>query len=369
MLSLLVLLACPRPTPTTGPPASSPSASAPSPPATARAPAAAPPSAPPRLPAVVPPPSAPPAPALEGKINAVELAGTSKSRVIFTLGGDLSPLERIDAAELPTLTEHLAANPRWRLTRWEGALVAFRRVEDSRLGRTLGWAGYHSTDDATWRSLLRLSARDPASEWSRSPLVGRFRPTDSSLKLQAWQPPGEGRYDWRAAALEANGPVVSLEIHEEARNLELTRTAEALREAMRALLNFDQFKEEGDAAQAPWGWLPPGEPSPDPAGLWLTPLSGQGLDLRGRLNPGGAGWTWARITDGQGRPWQEELVAAATLERIGWSASPAQTFWFQGRIPTEEPLPAGAVVEAWHQAEGDTEPRRIGRWSAAPRSP
>lgn len=361
MLPLLALLACPRSTPPT------PAAETPTVAVETLAPglSAAPAAGAPPMPALVPPADAPSIPSLSGSVNAVELVGSNKSRLVFTLGGDLTALNSIDESELATLTEHLAANPRWRLTRWEGALIAMLRVDDSALGRTVPWAGYHQAADAQWRASLRLSARDESSAWRSSSLVNRFSPEDNSLKINGWQPDGEGMYAWRSAALEANGPVVALELHELSPTLELSHTAEALRQAMRSLLNFDQFKEDGDAQSAPWGWLPPGEPSPDPAGIWVTSTP-QGLDLRGRLNPGAPGWTWARITDAQGRSWLEELVAAATLERIGWSDQSSQTFWFQGRVPTDLPLPPGAVVEAWFLADRGGEPVRIGRWSVGP---
>lgn len=360
VLPLLLLLACPRtaptPAPTAGPTPVAPEVLAPG---LSAAPAAGAPS----LPTTVPPSGAPPAPGLAGSVEAMEFSGTNKSRLVFTLGGDLTPLDAIDQGELAVLTEHLAANPRWRLTRWEGALIAMLRVDDSRLGRTVPWAGYHRGEAEQWRASLRLSARDEASAWRSSSLVNRFTPADNSLKIHGWQPEGEGMYAWRSAALEANGMQVALEIHELSPDLELSRTADALREAMRSLLNLDQFKEDGDLASAPWGWLPPGEPSPDPAGIWVQ-ATDHGLDLRGRLNPGAPGWTWARITDAQGRAWLDELVAAATLERIGWSTQSSQTFWFQGRVPTELALPPGAVVEAWFQADSGGAATRIGRWSA-----
>lgn len=361
MLPLLLLLACPRPAPTDAPTGPTPVAPELLAPGLSPAPAAGAPS----LPTAVPPSGAPLAPGLAGSINAVEFAGSNKSRLVFTLGGDLSALDTIDEGEVAVLAEHLAANPRWRLTLWEGALIAMLRVEDSRLGRTVPWAGYHQTETEKWRASLRLSGREEASAWRSSSLVDRFTPAENSLKLHGWQPEGEGMYAWRCAALEANGKNVALEIHELSPNLELSRTADALREAMRSLLNLDQFKEDGDLASAPWGWLPPGEPSPDPAGIWVQ-TTDHGLDLRGRLNPGAPGWTWARITDAQGRPWLDELVAAATVERIGWSSRADQSFWFQGRVPTELPLPPGAVVEAWFQSDIAAAPTRIGRWSIAP---
>lgn len=315
----------------------------------------------PQVPGAVPPPDSPPTPPLAGTTEAVVLEGLTHNELQFTVGADLTPLSRIDQSQAQLLASHLAAHPQWRVTRWEGATVAFLRTEDPELGRTVGWAGYHHDADSLWRALLRLSPRLPGAEWTNSPLVDHFSADNNVLAIHAFQPAGKGWYDWRGVAIQVDGKVASLEIHELSRQLELDATSAAMKWITTDLLHLDMFTQDIQGELPPWAWLAPGEPTSDPAGI-TTVVTKDGVDLHGRLNPGRAGWTWARITGPGGRAWLEQLTAAATLERIGWSKDEDQRFWFQGRVPTELAIPAGSVVEVWFLADGLTQPQQLGRW-------
>lgn len=355
MLTLLLALACAKTTapadPTDAPPEPSLPAGVSQTPATTPVP-----------PGAVPPADGPPTPPLAGTTEAMVIEGLTRSQLIFTVGADLSPLALIDQSEADVLAAHLAAHPLWRLTRWEGATMAMMRVDDQKLGRTVPWAGYHDGDAGQWRAALRLRPRQPGAEWTESPLVDRFEPDDSELMVRGWQPAGEGWYAWRASAIEVDGKVASMELHELSQQLELTATSEAIKWITTDLLSLDKFKQDSTDDAPAWGWLPPGEPTQDAKGLYVS-VTDDGVDIRGRLNPGEAGWTWARITDPQGRAWLEELTAAATLERMGWDADDSRSFWFQGRVPTDLSVPAGSAVEVWFLADGATKPVQIGRWA------
>lgn len=362
---LLLVLGCPK---TTTPPPVAPAAATVSPGLSAA------PAGPPALPGAVPPPGAPATPPLSGRTEAMVLEGLTHSSITFTIGADLTPLDRITPTQQAMLEASLAASPRYRLTRWEGATVAMLRVDDPRLDSTIPYGGYHQGTDqgqpATWRALLRLAPRVPGAEWTDSTLVDRFVPADNVLKVHAFQPTGSGSYNLRAAALEAVGPTATLEIHELSGALELEPLAVAIQQLTSDLVSLDQLQQPTTDA-APWGWLPPGEPTREPPGLRVqrvdgAPDHGGGVEISGRLNPGRAGWTWVRITDLQGHAWLDQLTSATTLERVGWSSDPALAFWFQGRVPTATPLPHQAVVEAWFQADGATEAKQIGRWSVLP---
>lgn len=362
VLSLLLLLSCARPTTSTDAPRQAAQAEAAAAPGVATDKQAVPP-----IPGDVPGALGPGLPGLAGSTEPMVIEGLTRSIITFTLGADLSPLGRIDSAEAAMAATHLEAHPRFRVTRWEGATMAMLRVDDAALGRTVPWGGYHAADDggvdSRWRAALRLRPRAPGAEWTDSPLVDRYEPQDAVLKIHAFQPLGESTYDWRAAAVEVRGKELVLELHELSEDLSLQAISTAIKFITTDLLSLDRFYDQNDLSVQPWGWLPPGEPTRDAKGLYLA-TTDAGLDVRGRLNPGAAGWTWVRITDGRGYPWLEELTAAATLERIGWATDPDQSFWFQGRVPTDTPLPPGAVVEAWFLADGDSAPVQVGRWSA-----
>lgn len=305
-------------------------------------------------------------PDLVGQIEVRVADGQALDIQKFTLGADLTPFGRIDSQEAAMLVEHLAAHPRFRLTRWEGAWIAWLRRGDPQLGRTVGWGGFHQVVDqgvsTTWRAGVRLRPRTPGSTWGDSGLVDRFTPDDSVLSIHAWRPDAAAAPHRRAAAIEVQAKELSVEVFEISDRLELTATSDALREISRDLLQLDRFYADADLARQPWGWLPPGEPTRDPPGLVVTATK-DGVDIRGRLNPGEPGWTWARITDPAGHPWLEQATAAATLERVGWSPDDRLSFWFQGRVPTDTPIPTGAIVEAWFQSDQGGSPRPVGRWS------
>jgi len=305
-------------------------------------------------------------PALAGQTEVRVAEGRALDIQSFTLGADLSPLARIDTGEAGMLAAHLAAHPRFRLTRWQGATIAWLRRSDQQLGRTVGWGGFHEPVTAggagTWRAGLRIRPRAPSMPWTDSRLVDRFTPDDSVLSVHAWKPDDAAHPDRRAAAIEVRAKELTLEVIEQSDRLELVATSAAIKEVARDLLDLDRFHGDADLQQRPWGWLPPGEPTHDPRGLYVTETDA-GVDIRGRLNPGAPGWTWARITDAAGRPWLESLTAAATLERIGWSDDDALSFWFQGRVPTDMPVPAGAIVEAWFSADDGGAAQPVGRWS------
>ncbi|MCB9781233.1 MAG: hypothetical protein H6742_21885 [Alphaproteobacteria bacterium] len=354
MLLLSLLMACPK-APTSSTPA--PAVDAP----VAAGVATAPATGAPALPSTDGVAGAPPTPPLSGSTDAIIVEGLSRTSLTFTVGADLGPVALIDPSEADILEAHLAAHPGWRVTRWDGATMAFLRT-DSDHGRVVPWAGYHGSRDEKqiWRAAVRIRPRSAGAEWAESPLIDRFTPTDNMLKVHGWQPGGEGWYLWRAAAIEVVGPVATVEVHELSTRLELNQTSDALRWITTDLQSLDKFHDDVDTSQQPWGWLPPGEPTSDAQGVYVDAIDG-GIEVTGRLNPGRPGWTWVRITDAYGRPWLEPLVGAATLERIGWSSNPAQSFWLQGRVPTDTPLPAGAIVEAWFQPTGGSA-EQLGRW-------
>jgi hypothetical protein len=104
--------------------------------------------------------------------------------------------------------------------------------------------------------------------------------------------------------------------------------------------------------------LPTGEPK---TGEPQAAVAGAGrmLDVSARVRPSGPGVVWARVLDGQLRPWEEAAVAAGTRERIGWSTDPKQLWWMQGAFP----VPAGAsfsgTLEIWFQPDAGGAPEHL----------
>jgi hypothetical protein len=114
--------------------------------------------------------------------------------------------------------------------------------------------------------------------------------------------------------------------------------------------------------------VPQGEPSLGSAFVMVTPTE-SGLDVRGRVNPLRTGWTWVRILDRNGTPWEEDLVAVATAERIGWDANPDVVSFFQSTVPDSSGAPASGTVEIWFTADDSEDIDKRGEFAFGPEVP
>lgn len=323
----------------------------PPPPVTA---VAQPPAPPPGPPPPTPPLSGPGpngsdagAPLLMPPPNTTDLKVFARDRIRYTLEVDASGLTLLDAAHARHLQEKLAADPRWRVTRWEGVVLALQRVAEG-AGWTLPASGYHSSSGRQWRVALRFGDRRPGDSWLNPELTVHAAPSPSQVDGVGWPlTPSQ----W-TSALVIEGGAGALEVHELAPTLDLQQTALAIRDVPPTV-----------RALATGGIVPGpplrGEPVRGPASLSLGER-GSEWELRGRLNPGAAGWTWARVLDAAQRPVAEDRVGPATLEQIGWSTEADARYFFGARLAAPGPLPHGGTVEAWFQPEAGGTPQKIG---------
>lgn len=284
--------------------------------------------------------------ALDGQVGGLDLTSLSRSIVTFTLTADMSALAAIDAAGEEALLRQVAADPRWRLVQWGGALVAFRRVkaEDS---WTTTLRGYHKSADGTWRAALRFSPYTQEMPWATSPLVGRAKASAPSIDAKAFRYPGKA--GWQGTALSWEGPEVALEVFEAGASDELPHTAEMLGTVPSYVASVSARRADVAAKGFTVAGMPAKEPAfGEPSVAVISPGPGE-LEVRARVHLDNPGVTWVRVLDDKLAPWEDRAVAAGTRELIGWSSDAEVLFYLQGRFP----VPAGAAfsgtIEVWHQ--------------------
>jgi hypothetical protein len=269
---------------------------------------------------------------------------TAMRRTEITYDFDLVDPELLpDAAASAGLLATLAADPRWRLSGSPGALVATLRAQTS-LGWTAPVGAFHDAGGVLWAAAVWPGA---GPGWS-GPLVQAH---DAKTTHVSMAPATINVAPWvgrKATAVVVRGIGASYGVYEAGGN-DRPRTEAALSalgDALWAVENAGDLAARDGGAGA---MLPRGEPGA------LAKVVVAGTDVRGRVNPGEPGWVWLRVMAG-GAPVDEVAVAAATRERVGWSADPAHGFLMQSTV---ESLPAGAV-EVWFDADGGGwQPRKL----------
>jgi len=283
-------------------------------------------------------PALPPQPGLAA---GQELSALLASRTVFRVEADVSAVGAVDPEGAAAVRAALAADPRWKLTRWAGHDVAFQRERQGD-GWSVGWGGYHGTpgtDDDRWRVALWFT---PGGPWQ--PPVEVNPPDAAPLVVGVWPATGD-HAGFMGALLAVGGPSIGLGVHELSRDLQLQHSVTALQ---RVPLRLQEIAL-GVAPRHPVA--PPGD-APD--ALWVESSGQHGADLRAHLHPEGPGWCWLRVMQ-DGTAWDEALVLAASLEAVVPSPGDG-TVELQSWLP--RPPPPGATGELWCEVDGRA-PRRV----------
>lgn len=233
---------------------------------------------------------------------------------------------------------HLAADRRWRVNEYRNAIVAFRRTED----RTGYWTtprdGIHRGEGID-RVALRFTGWDVGLPWITSPLVTRIDADAAAAELVLFQLPGDERY---GTALAVEGLDLSVEVLE----IAPTRTTRATLRMQDVGLDLRRILDHGAYAQG----------SDEAADVRLHRRDAGVIELEAQVNPGLAGWTWLRILDRHGEPWEEEAIAIDTREAIGWSDDPLETYAMQAIFHVPSGPSFRGVAEIWTQPADRPEP-------------
>ncbi len=290
----------------------------------------------------------------------INLVTLTTSIMSYTIEANTSMFSVTDGRVVERLRETFEQDPRWRVGLWEGQTVAWPRQGDRELW-TSAFGGYQSTFGATARGLFRFQERPAAHPWQTSELVARNAAGTQAMKVKGWkvsQGPWEGQ---TAAAFTVDGPGVSFEMHEIAPQLGLQATQAALRDVtLRAQMVTDQVAR-GELQRSTLAMVPRGEPRIGDPYAFVT-VSGDAVEVRGRVNPGEPGWIWVRLVDPRGERWHEEEVAVWTAERIGWDAQPTVVSYFQSTVPQAMGLFPEGTVEVWFRADKTAEVRKVAQF-------
>ena len=318
------------------------------------------------VPAPAPPPPPPPPvviPDLSGSGptvpdlragSSLELTSLTWSHVRFTISADTAALSTIDAAHADALQQHLCADPRWKVHRRSGVLTAEKRT---RLGSAwrLPPSGYHEDSERMWRIAVRFDDRDPDATWAESELVSLAQAGDPTITVNGT--PLLGEQDGQlATAIVVEAPQLAVEIFEAGPEGDRRITAKALG-SIPVVLPGVSAERVATSGFDP-SWMSAVHVRSGEASAALQPSEAGFSEVTGWLNPGGPGWTWLRLLDAEGLPWQDEVVPAWSTERIGWGDG---LFFFQAIVPTPEPV-AAVTAQIWHLPDGEQAPVKLLEW-------
>ncbi len=306
---------------------------------------------PPELPLGVAPPTDL-TPALEGALDALQLVGLRRTSIRFEFGYDTTALEGLGTEERQALWRHLAADPRWRVTKIGDVRLAEQRIQED--GQWfVGMGGYNLDSEKCHRVALREGTRAMGTPWARSDLVAHGAVGTGEVELRVFalqRPPCTNQ---QAVALSVDGPI-SLEVFESGEADALPITTQALTTDMtfvrNATIDPASVLATGYESHALGG------PLPTDTQVIAQPRAG-GISIQGADNPGQPGWLWVRILS-NGEVFEDRRFAAATMEQVGWSSDSTQRFPWQSMVP----LPTGVTVdgsaEIWF-APDDGPPRAL----------
>ncbi|MFT5681920.1 MAG: hypothetical protein ACI8RZ_002838 [Myxococcota bacterium] len=276
--------------------------------------------------------------------SGLELTTLTWSTVTFTIGADTAALGTIDEAGAEAIQRHLSADPRWKLHHRGGVLTAEQRVETDD-GWRLTPSGYHAEPTRLWRVAIRFGERATEDPWEDAGLISTSQAGEPEIVVEGIPLSGEqaGRL---ATAIVVEAPMLAVEIFESAPSNDRSITAESLGTVPVVLprIDVERVAESGyDPAWLSERHVRTGEPSAQ-----LVGLEPGYSEVTGWLSLTTPGWTWLRLLDATGQPWQDDVVPAWSAERVGWGEG---LFYYQSVIPTPEPM--GAVTaQLWHQADG-----------------
>jgi hypothetical protein len=301
-----------------------------------------------------------PVPQLASRGSDFDLELLGYRYTVYRIKADFSALASVRSTDTAVVHRHLAADPRWRVGVWDGAVVAFQRTGGHAGGWTVPRHGYHMASDSIWRTGIRFSPWSVRSPWASDELVTRVPATQTLLNLRAFElaeGPGAGM---RTTALTVEGRALSVDVFEATTGTNIDVTATALYDVPRTVAGICAQRE----AVQKRGFNPLVMPHTEPATQTQPHVGisspGAGLlEVKGRINPRRPGWTWLRIVDERRRSWETTAVAAGTREAVGWSPDPETQFYFQSQFAVSPGRPFPATAEVWFAANDTQRAERL----------
>ncbi len=285
----------------------------------------------------------------------LDLEALAQKYTVYHVDVDLSSLTNLDRAEARQVQLALAADPRWRVGVWDGAVVAFQRSKTEQ-GWTVPRHGFHDDDGGVWRTGVRFSAWAVASEWNGHEALTRTDSATRRLALRAFSLLRGPAAGLEATALTVSGPTVAMDLFEATSDRTRPRTSEAL-STLPMLL--DRL-HDASIATAVW------DPGKADAQRLDVRAAGPGLlEISARVQTVTPGWTWVRLLDAAGRAWEEPAVAAGTRE-LTWGDSTADRRTF---LHSQLPVPSGpgfrGTAEVWQAPLDGGRPVQLATYKVA----
>lgn len=288
-------------------------------------------------------------PNLAKRKSDLDLEALATKYTIYHVKVDLSSLGRLNRTGARRVELALAADPRWRVGVWDGAVVAFQRARNGH-----EWlvprAGYHVDQTGVWRTGLRFTAWAPTSEWAKPQLLTYSRADQNRLALRAFQLLSGPARGLEATALTVAGPSAAVDLFEATADPTRPHTTEALSTLP---LLLDKLPHEA-VTDAVWD---PGRNQP--AHLEVRSTSRGMLDIDARIHANQPGWTWVRLLDAHGRPWEEEAVATGTRELMWGDRSDQRQSWLQSEFPVPNGRGFDAIAQLWQEPVTGGRPIRL----------
>jgi len=278
-------------------------------------------------------------PNLAKRASDLDLEALATKYTIYHVNVDLSSLKHLDRSSAHRVELALAADPRWRVGVWDGAVVAFQR---SRSGSdwTVPRPGYHVDPTGVWRTGVRFSAWAPSSEWAEPKLLTYTQANVNRLALRAFELLSGPAKGLEATALTVAGPSASVDLFEATRDPSRPHTAEALATVPMLL---DELPH-AEITQSVW------DPGRDqPSHLDVRSAGNDLLEVQARVHADEPGWTWVRVLDAHGRAWEEKAVATGTRELIWGDRSDRRESWLQSQFPVPNGRGFDGTAEVWQE--------------------
>ncbi len=285
--------------------------------------------------------------------STLELTTLTSSTVRFTIAADTASLNAIDADGSAAIQRHLAADPRWKLHHRGGVLTAEQRIE-----RDGGWHlppnGYHRDSARTWRVAIRFGAQGAGDPWAASGLTSTSQAGDPTIVVEG-RTLLEVQDGHLATAIVVEAAEFAVEIFEAAPSNDRSITAESLGTVPVVLPGIAPARVASHGYDP--AWLSERHVRAGAPGATLTAQDDDYAEVSGWLNTTTPGWTWLRLLDDAGQPWQEDLISTWSAERLGWGDG---LFYYQAIVPMA--ASDATTAQLWHQADGGS-PMKLLEWS------
>jgi hypothetical protein len=284
------------------------------------------------------------------------VSAPSESEITVPLDVSDPVLGQIKADQVEPLRRYLAASAGWRLTQIKGVPVAIRReLADETTPdagkRRISPDGFYFKHQPwrRYRTLLRFgSAPLPVEpDWQAVLTPAAPGRADAFLRVHPANLP-----DYRSYLSLSASPAVTLEIMEESMDTGRETTRRLLRETN------DELKKvlTGLPAVEKRGVLPgvyPAESVRSGSSTFKVESAHQtgAYHLYGYVNPGEAGYVYARALDSAGAVLSRVDAGLQTQEYVGWSQQPQQQFFFNSQLRLPAKSPAPARLELWFHPE------------------